>query len=116
MMKTVLAHTSGRDPSASRIVYMYSAPAAEKLPGPSAASGSPYTDGNHCASSQVTEGSWSARIMSATMDGEYGTLAFSYRGSPGWALMYWANQPRSVPSGFATQYFQLIPAACSRSG
>src|SRR5215475_5892092 len=116
MMNTVLAHTSGREPSASRTVYMYSAPAAEKLPGPSAASGSPYTDGSHWASSQVTDGSVSLRIMSATIDGENGIIAFSYSGSPGLALMYWANQPRSVPSGLATQYFQLMPAACSRSG
>jgi hypothetical protein len=54
--------------------------------------------------------------MSATIDGEYGTLALSYSGSPGLAFLKAANQPRSVPSGFATQYFQLIPAACSRSG
>src|SRR5213080_2858447 len=103
MMKTVLAHTSGREPSASSTVYMYSAPAAGKLPGPSAASGSPYTDGRYCASSQVTDGSSALRIMSATCDGEYGTIPLSYNGSPGLACWNAWNQPMSVSCGYAVQ-------------
>jgi hypothetical protein len=47
-------------------------------------------------------GRWSPRTMSATIEGEYGTLALSYNGSPGLAFWNAVNQPRSVPSGLAT--------------